>query len=66
MTKKDYELIAFEVKRTLMIINDSGVDGKDKVMALATLSQFVKCLSHALISDNPLFSYDKFEEACGL
>jgi hypothetical protein len=66
MTKKDYILMAHEVNRTMVIINDSGMDKQDKLVARATLSQFVKCLSHALISDNPLFNYDKFEQACGL
>lgn len=52
MTKKDYELFAYE-------INKIG-----KVKGVMTINDVIELLGGIFKRDNPLFQYDKFQRAC--
>lgn len=56
MTKKDYELIAGEIKRA----NDKGA------FADSGLWYLTHCLGAEFERDNPRFDRNKFLQACGM
>lgn len=55
MTKKDYELIAREIKGGTVYHNEAFINK----------NSFVHSLAQRLQEDNPRFDYKKFAEACG-
>lgn len=58
MTKKDYELIAYEIKNVLLgeIIHQKG--------GYEAIEYLIKRLGMAFGDDNPRFNYNKFLKAC--
>lgn len=59
MTKKDYELIARNVRGLISIHNDN--ESYEKV-----LTHFSNCLADSLELDNDKFNRLRFIEACGV
>ena len=59
MTRKDYELIAKAIKRSV-----EGVPSKKGDMVL--IRHTVNCIAEEMSIDNPKFNKEKFLAACGL
>lgn len=62
MSRKDYILIAEQLKRSMEILNNS--DNKDIVFPY--IRAIVLDLSQALYSDNNNFDEIRFTKACGI
>ena len=72
MTKKDYILIAKQLKDALYVLSlppDEALSKEkkhDKALMIGTFWGIVNDLSQALKKDNPNFNADRFAVACGL
>ena len=72
MTKKDYILIANQLKDALFVLSlppDESLSERkqaDKSLMIGTFWGIVNDLSFALKKDNPKFDAGKFKEACDI
>lgn len=62
MTRKDYEVLAEEIRNA----HEGWASDEDRAIARRTMLSFVENLEDYLEQDNPRFDSDKFREACGL
>ena len=63
MTRKDYELIAKQIRRQVM---RNCYQGSECVHAMATLRDLITNLGIEFLDDNPRFDAHKFYKACGI
>ena len=66
MTKKDYELIAKNIKEVFEWINKGTFSSMPVDKDGWHQHQVVRVLGLAFEEDNPKFNYDKFYKACGV
>lgn len=66
MTKKDYELIAASIKRSVEDMNDFNFSNSDKDAVAEAVHHIIQNLGTQLSIDNERFSYGRFLQACGV
>lgn len=66
MTKKDYELIAGSVRRSVRVTEWLSKNQVKREAKLEVLRLVANDLSGSLRADNPKFDQEKFLKACGV
>tara|TARA_R110000868_G_scaffold357819_1_gene619352 strand:- start:419 stop:655 length:237 start_codon:yes stop_codon:yes gene_type:complete len=65
MTRKDYELIAEAIRKSLLVFEDREIKKQRDDSAIAT-AVIIRHLQEEFKRDNPRFNAEKFWEACAI